>query len=93
MERSKQLLRKRKVLQAELDRLLAPLMPNKPKGTIKGTKTTKPQQKLMGIARGIQKGDTSPSYSKAASRIATDIAPADLHNIAKKPKGGFRKKK
>ena len=46
----------------------------------------------MGVARGMQKGEVPKSYSKAAARIARDIEPADLHNIAKKPKGGFRKK-
>jgi hypothetical protein len=68
-------------------------MPGKPKGTIKGFKTTKPQQKLMGIARGMQKGETSKSYSPQAAKIAKTIGPKDLHNIAKKPKGGFRKGK
>jgi hypothetical protein len=68
-------------------------MPGKAKGTIKGHKTTPAQQKLFGIARGMQKGETSPRYSKAASRIAGDIAPSDLHKIAQKPKGGFRRKK
>jgi hypothetical protein len=68
-------------------------MPNKPIGTVRGKKTTKPQQKLMGIARGMQKGETSKSYSPQAARIASTIEPSDLHKIAKKPKGGFRKKK
>jgi hypothetical protein len=68
-------------------------MPGKPKGTIKGFRTTKPQQKLMGIARGIQKGETSPKYSPQAARIAKTIEPSDLHNIAKKPSKGFRKGK
>lgn len=67
-------------------------MPNKPKGTIQGHKTTARQQALMGIARGMQKGDVPKSYSKEAASIASSIAPEDLHNIAKKPKGGFRKK-
>jgi hypothetical protein len=68
-------------------------MPNKPKGTIKGNKTTPAQQKLFGMARGMQKGDVKKGYSPAAARIASDIGPKDLHNIAQKPKGGFRKKK
>jgi hypothetical protein len=68
-------------------------MPGKPRGTIKGHKTTPAQQKMMGIARGMQEGKTPKSYSKAAARIASDIAPRDLHNIARKPKGGFRKAK
>jgi len=66
-------------------------MPGKPKGTIKGSKTTSKQQKLMGIARGVQKGETSAKYSPQATKIAKTIEPSDLHNIAKKPKGGFRK--
>jgi hypothetical protein len=68
-------------------------MPGKPKGTIKGHATTKPQQKLMGIARGMQKGEVKKSYSPQAAKISKTIAPKDLHNIARKPKGGFRKKK
>lgn len=66
-------------------------MPNKPIGTVGGRKTTKPQQKLMGIARGIQKGETSPKYSPQAAKIAKTIEPSDLHKIAQKPKSGFRK--
>jgi hypothetical protein len=68
-------------------------MPNKPRGTVKGKKTTPAQQRLFGIARGMQKGETPKSYSKEAAGIAKSIKPADLHNIARKPKGGFRKKK
>lgn len=68
-------------------------MPGKPKGTIKGHKTTSRQQSLMGIARGMQKGEVPRSYSKEAAGIARTIKPADLHVIAKKPTGGFRKKK
>lgn len=68
-------------------------MPNKPKGTVGGHKTTSSQQKLMGIARGMQKGETSKSYSPQAAKIAKSIEPSDLHKIAQKPKGGFRKKK
>jgi hypothetical protein len=45
----------------------------------------------MGIARGVQKGDVSPKYSKEATSIAKSIAPEDLHSIAKKPKGGYRR--
>jgi hypothetical protein len=67
-------------------------MPGKPKGQIKGKKTTPAQQRLMGVARGMQKGEVPRSYSKEAAGIAKSIAPADLHNIAKKPKGGFRRK-
>jgi hypothetical protein len=68
-------------------------MPGKPRGTIRGHKTTGSQQKLMGIARGMQEGKVSKKYSPAAAKISKSIAPKDLHNIAKKPKGGFRKKK
>lgn len=68
-------------------------MPGKAKGTVRGHKTTASQQKMMGIARGMQKGDVPKSYSPGAARIARDIPARDLHNIARKPKGGFRKKK
>lgn len=66
-------------------------MPGKPKGTVKGHKTTAPQQKLFGIARGIQKGEVKPGYSPEAAKIAKSERPADLHKMAQKPKGGFRK--
>jgi hypothetical protein len=46
----------------------------------------------MGIARGVQEGTTSPKYSPAATKIAKTIPARDLHQIAKKPRGGFRKK-
>jgi hypothetical protein len=66
-------------------------MPGKPKGTVKGKKITAAQQRLFGTARGMQEsGKTSKT---AAGQIAKSIAPSDLHNIAKKPKGGFRKSK
>jgi hypothetical protein len=64
-----------------------------PKGTVQGHKTTSKQQKLMGIARGMQKGDVPKSYSKEAASIASSIPPEDLHGIAQKPKGGYRKAK
>lgn len=65
-------------------------MPGKPKGTIKGHPITKAQQRLFGTARGMQEsGKTSKT---AAGQIAKSIAPSDLHNIAKKPKGGYRKR-
>lgn len=67
------------------------LMPGKPKGTIKGHKITAAQQRLFGTARGMQ--ESGKSSKTAAGQIARDIAPRDLHTIAKKPKGGFRKKK
>jgi len=68
-------------------------MPGKAKGTIKGKRTTAAQQRLMGLARGIQKGEVPKSYSPQGAKIAKSIEPADLHNIAKKPAHGFRKKK
>jgi len=66
-------------------------MPGKPKGTIKGHPITRAQQKLFGTARGMQESGTSSKT--AAGKIAKSIAPSDLHSIAKKPKGGYRKKK
>jgi hypothetical protein len=66
-------------------------MPGKKQGTIKGHPLTKAQGRLFGMARGMQEsGKTSKT---AAGKIAKTIAPADLHKIASKPKGGFRKKK
>lgn len=62
-----------------------------PKGTVRGHKTTSKQQKLMGIARGMQKGDVPKGYSKEAASIASSISPEDLHGIASKPKGGYRR--
>jgi hypothetical protein len=66
-------------------------MPGQPKGSVRGHKLTKPQGKLFGIARGIQEGTTSAKYSPAAAKIAKSIGPKDLHTIASKPKGGYRK--
>jgi phage terminase small subunit len=66
-------------------------VPGKPKGTVKGKKITAAQQRLFGTARGMQ--ESGKGSSSAAGKIAKTIAPSDLHNIAKKPKGGFRKKK
>jgi hypothetical protein len=66
-------------------------MPNKPKGTIRGHKITKAQQKLFGTARGMQ--ERGGATKTAAGQIAKSIAPGDLHKIAQKPKGGFRKAK
>jgi hypothetical protein len=67
-------------------------MPNKPKGTIRGHKLTAAQQRLFGTARGFQEKGGATKGTPAA-KIAKTIAPADLHKIASKPKGGFRKKK
>jgi hypothetical protein len=65
--------------------------PNQPKGTVRGKKLTKAQQRLFGTARGMQEaGKTSKT---AAGQIAKSIVPSDLSKIAKKPKGGYRKKK
>jgi hypothetical protein len=66
-------------------------MPNKPKGTIRGHKITKAQQKLFGTARGMQ--ESGGATKTAAGKIAKSIAPSDLHKIASKPKGGYRKQK
>jgi hypothetical protein len=66
-------------------------MPNKPKGTIRGHKITKAQQRLFGTARGMQ--ESGKSSKTAAGKIASSIAPSDLHKIAKKPKGGYRRSK
>lgn len=66
-------------------------MPNKPKGTIRGHKITRAQQKLFGTARGMQ--ESGSSSKTAAGKIAKTIAPSDLHKIAQKPKGGYRGKK
>jgi hypothetical protein len=64
-----------------------------PKGKVRGHKTTKRQQALFGIARGMQKGDVPKKYSKAAARIAGSLSSKEVHTIAQKPKGGYRKRK
>ncbi len=66
-------------------------MPNKPKGTIKGHKITEAQQKLFGTARGMQK--SGKSTKTPAGQIARSLSGPDLHKVAQKPKGGYRKKK
>jgi hypothetical protein len=62
-------------------------------GTVRGHKTTEAQQKIFGIARAIQKKETSPKYSPAAARIASNLSSKEVHKIASKPKGGFRRAK
>jgi hypothetical protein len=66
-------------------------MPGKPKGTVKGKKITEAQQRFFGTARGMQ--ESGKTSNTPAGRVARDIGARDLHNIAKKPKGGYRKKK
>jgi hypothetical protein len=66
-------------------------MPGKPKGTIRGHKITKAQQRLFGTARGMQ--EKGGATKTPAGKIAKSIAPSDLHKIAQKPKGGYRGKK
>jgi len=65
--------------------------PNTPLGTVKGHKTTKKQQALFGIARGMQKGETPTSYSPQAAKIAGGVSGKEGHKLASKPKGGYRK--
>lgn len=67
-------------------------MPGKPKGTVRGHKTTSTQQKLFGIARGMQKGEVPKNYSSDAAKIAKSESVADLHRMAQKPRGGYRRK-
>jgi hypothetical protein len=66
-------------------------MPGQPKGTIRGKKITKAQQRLFGTARGMQ--ESGKGSKTAAGKIAKSIEPSDLHKIAQKPKGGYRGKK
>jgi hypothetical protein len=67
-------------------------MPDQPKGVVRGRKLTSKQAKLFGTARGMQESGKTGGKT-AASQIARSIAPSDLHKIAKKPKGGYRKKR
>jgi hypothetical protein len=66
--------------------------PKGPLGTVKGHKTTKKQQALFGIARGMQKGETPKGYSPAAAKLSKGLSGKEVHKIASKPKGGFRRK-
>jgi hypothetical protein len=65
--------------------------PNAPLGTVKGHKTTKKQQALFGIARGMQKGETPQGYSSAGAKLAGGLSGKEVHKIASKPKSGYRK--
>jgi hypothetical protein len=65
--------------------------PSAPLGTVKGHKTTKKQQALFGIARGMQKGETPKSYSSAGAKLAGGLSGKEVHKIASKPKTGYRK--
>jgi len=70
---------------------MAKPIPKGTKGAVRGHKTTPAQQRLFGMARGMQKGTVSKSASPQAAKIAKQIPPKALHNVASKPKGGFRK--
>jgi len=70
---------------------MAKAIPRGTKGAIRGHKTTPAQQRLMGMARGMQKGTVPKSASPQAAKIARQIPPKALHKVAQKPKGGFRK--
>lgn len=59
-------------------------------GSIKGHKTTAAQQRLFGAARGAQ--ESGRRTFPAAERIAETVSPKRLHQAAKRPKGGYRKK-
>jgi hypothetical protein len=65
--------------------------PKGPLGTVKGHKTTKKQQALFGIARGMQKGETPKGYSPQAAKLSRGLSGKEVHKIASKPKGGFRR--
>lgn len=65
--------------------------PKGPLGTVKKHKTTKKQQALFGIARGMQKGETPKGYSPAAAKLAGGLSGKEVHKIASKPKNGFRR--
>jgi hypothetical protein len=65
--------------------------PNAPTGTVKGHKTTKKQQALFGIARGMQKSETPKGYSPLAAKLAGKLSGKEIHKIASKPKGGYRR--
>uniref|UniRef100_A0A7C3Z9S1 DUF3008 family protein n=1 Tax=Desulfobacca acetoxidans TaxID=60893 RepID=A0A7C3Z9S1_9BACT len=43
---------------------------------------SKAQQKLMGIALGIKRGETPPSYSPEAARMAEEMSESDLEEFA-----------
>jgi hypothetical protein len=65
--------------------------PKGPLGTVKGHKTTKKQQALFGIARGMQNDETPKGYSPAAAKLAGGLSGKEVHKIASKPKSGFRR--
>jgi hypothetical protein len=65
--------------------------PKGPLGTVKGHKTTKKQQALFGIARGMQKGETPKGYSKKAAKLSGGLSGKEVHKIASKPKRGYRR--
>src|SRR4029077_16793747 len=65
--------------------------PKGPLGTVKGHKTTKKQQALFGIARGMQKGETPKGYSGKAAKLAGGLSGKEVHKIASKPKRGYRR--
>lgn len=51
------------------------------------------QQRLMGMARAIQKGELSPRRSPEAARIAKTMSPEDLEEFASTPLKGLPERK
>lgn len=48
---------------------------------------SKAQQKLMGIALGIKRGEVPPGYSPEAARLARTMSEPDLEDFAAAPRG------
>lgn len=47
---------------------------------------TEKQRKLFGIARAIQKGETSARYSPTAAKVAKTVNPEKVREFARKKK-------
>ncbi len=67
--------------------------PNKKKPGGKMPAKSKSQQRLMGMARGIQTGEMAPSKSPAAAQVAKTMEPGDVEDFASTKHAGLPEKK
>lgn len=53
---------------------------------------SKSQQRLFGLARSIQKGETPASESPQAAKIAKSVSVSDVKDFAKTKRKGLRER-
>lgn len=68
------------------------IIPNKKTKGKEMPAKSKKQQRIMGMARAIQKGEMSPSESPEAAKIAKSMKPSDVEEFASTPHKGLPEK-